>query len=125
MLQMIYLLCDALKEFDYSSTAHFEAGYHCSAPGSFDIDFSSPFLILCVVCRFNHLSVLAKLCEENGVAVPAYQNAIVNALRIGRKDSAYNMFLPSKVFLLFFVGALKPQVTSSNQLSIQPSPGVR
>lgn len=28
---MIYLLCDALKEFDYSSTAHFEAGYHCSA----------------------------------------------------------------------------------------------
>lgn len=82
-------------------------------------------MILCVVCRFNHLSVLAKLCEENGVAVPAYQNAIVNALRIGRKDSAYNMFLPSKVFLLFFVGALKPHVILYLKLNVQPSTGVR
>jgi hypothetical protein len=35
------------------------------------------------------------------------------------------MFLPSKVFLLFFVGALKPHVTLYLKLNVQPSTGVR
>jgi hypothetical protein len=100
VLQMIHLLCDALKEFDFTSTVHYEAGY---ARRLFPI--GRPNLLLTIDlesrgCRFNHFSVLAQLCQENALAMPAYQNAIVNALHLGRqKNNFSSMFLPSKVAL--------------------------